>query len=256
APGRRRRQHPDPPGDLRRRPAPRALALRDRARVDRRRARRDAAQSARAARHDLRGPDRLHRLLDRARSRPRVVGDGRALPAPPDAGGRARRAHRHGDPHGQPARGGRRPARQRGGRPRPRPRRLRGGRLRHGDHLRLRLARGRVPGRHHRTRSRDLDGGADRARRQAAQDRPRAATHADRQVDRRGHPRGSDLRLRRPGGRDRQPPARRAGRHHARDRHRRPGRRDRPLLRDDRGGRRPAHPRRPAVDLGDQPGLV
>ena len=38
----------------------------------------------------------------------------------------------------------------------------------------------------------------------------------------------------------------------AADRHRRAGARDRPVLRDDRRGRRPAHPHRPAADLGAQ----
>ncbi len=68
AAGRRRRKHADPLRGLPRRGAARALALCHRAPVHRRRARRRAAQPARAARLRLRGPRRLDRLLDRARS--------------------------------------------------------------------------------------------------------------------------------------------------------------------------------------------
>ena len=75
-------------GTFRRRRAGRALALRDRARVDRRRARRRAAQPARAARPALRRPRRVDRLLDRPAAAPRVDRDGRALPRPRDAGRR------------------------------------------------------------------------------------------------------------------------------------------------------------------------
>ena len=58
---------------------------------------------------------------------------------------------------------------------------------------------GRVRRRHHRPGRRDLDGGADAARRGDPADRPHAAAHADRQVDRRGDPLRRHLRLRRPG---------------------------------------------------------
>ena len=120
--------------------AGRALALRHRARVDRRRARRRAAQPARAARPRLRRPRRLDRLLDRAAAAPGVDGDGRALPRPRDARRRPGPADRDADPHRQPARDRRRPARQRGRRLRAGRRAVRGRRLRHGDHLRRRLA--------------------------------------------------------------------------------------------------------------------
>src|SRR4051794_339570 len=53
----------------------------------------------------------------------------------------------NGDPAGQPARAGSRPARQRGGRVRTVRRAVRRGRLRHRDHLRRRVRRGGVPGR-------------------------------------------------------------------------------------------------------------
>ena len=51
---------------------------------------------------------------------------------------------------------------------RPLRRSVRRRRLRHGDHLRRRLRRGRLPGRRDRPRSRDLDGGAGGAYREAA----------------------------------------------------------------------------------------
>ena len=74
APRRRRRKHADPLRRLPRRGAARALALCHRAPVHRRRARRRAAQPARAARLRLRGPRRLDRLLHRAPARARVAG--------------------------------------------------------------------------------------------------------------------------------------------------------------------------------------
>jgi type III pantothenate kinase len=115
----------------------------------------------------------------------------------------ARACDRDADPLRQPARDRRRPARQRGRRLRPV-----GGACvvvdfgtaitydvvsADGEYL------GGVifPGR------RDLDGGADRARGRAAEDRPRAAARADRQVDGRRDPLGRRLRLRRPGRRHR-----------------------------------------------------
>ena len=87
---RRRRQHPDALRHVPRRRARRALALRDRARVDRRRARLDDAQPARAARDRARGHQLVDRVLDGAGARARVARDGRALPRPHDARGRAR----------------------------------------------------------------------------------------------------------------------------------------------------------------------
>ena len=57
--------------------------------------------------------------------------------------------------------------------------------------------RRRVPRRHHLPGRRDLDGGADRARRRAPEDRPHAAARADRQVDGRRDPLRRRLRLRR-----------------------------------------------------------
>ena len=59
------------------------------------------------------------------------------------------RQDRHADPHRQPARARRRPARQRGRRVGALRRRLHRRRLRHRDHLRRRLGRGRVPRRDH-----------------------------------------------------------------------------------------------------------
>ena len=90
-------------------------------------------------------PRRLDRLLDGAPARARVDGDGRALPRPRDARRRPGDEDGDGDPLRQPARDRRRPARQRGGDPRAL--RWPGGvrRLRHGDDLRRRLRRGRVP---------------------------------------------------------------------------------------------------------------
>ena len=120
---RRRRQHADPPRHLRRRRADRALALRHRARVDGRRARRRAAQPARAARADVRRHRRLDRLLHRAAAAAGVDGDGAALPRARDAAGRAGAEDRHADPLRQPARDRPRPARQRRRRLRPRRRR-------------------------------------------------------------------------------------------------------------------------------------
>ena len=98
--------------------ARRALALRDDPDLDRRRARRRAAQPARAARAGLRRPRRVDRLLDRPAARARVARDGRALPRPRDARRRAGAEDRDGDPLRQPARDRRRPARQRGRDPR------------------------------------------------------------------------------------------------------------------------------------------
>ena len=71
-----------------------------------------------------------------------------------------------------------------------------------------------------------------------------AAALGDRQDDRRRDPLRRRLRLRRPGRRDRAPPARRAGRRDGDDRHRRPRGRDRAVHRRDRRGRRPPHAHR------------
>ena len=70
--------------------ARRTLALRDGAQLDRRPARRRAAQPARAARRDVRGPACLDRLQHRPAARAGVALDGRALSAPRHARGRAR----------------------------------------------------------------------------------------------------------------------------------------------------------------------
>ena len=67
-----------------------------------------------------------------------------------------------------PARVGSGPAGQRGCRIRALRRRLRGGRLRHRDHLRRRFGRRRVPGGRDRPRGRDLHAGARGAGREAA----------------------------------------------------------------------------------------
>ena len=95
-------------------------------------------------------------------------------------------------------------------------------RLRHRDHLRRRLGRGRVPRRDHRPGHRDLARGARAARGEALAGRARRAARADRQDHRRRGPLGDHLRLRRPGRRHRRPAARRARRRGPGDRHRRP----------------------------------
>ena len=96
---RRRRQHPDPLRHLPRRRAGRALALRHRARVDRRRARRRAAQPARAARLRLRADlDASIVSSTVPQLEPEWTRDGRALPRPRDARRRPGHEDRHADP--------------------------------------------------------------------------------------------------------------------------------------------------------------
>ena len=90
-------------GTFRERRARRALALRDGARLDGRRARRRAAQPARAARGDVRRPAGVDRLQHRAAARAGVGLDGRALPRARDARRRAGTEDRDADPHRQPA---------------------------------------------------------------------------------------------------------------------------------------------------------
>ena len=198
-----------------------ALAHRDAPRADLRRARRPGARALRAA-----------RALDRARSTD-VILSTVVPPLLPDLGARLRQAlrapaarrrpghpHRHADPLREPARGRRRPHRERrGGRRadgRPRDRR----RLRHRHHLRLRLGPRRVP------RRRDLpghprgDGGALRPRLDAPPHRDRAAAHRDRPHHDPVAPVGPALRLRGHGGRH-------GGAHPRRARRRGAGRRDR-----------------------------
>ena len=136
APRGRRRQHPDALRHLPRGGADRALALCDRADVDRRRARLGAEQPARAARRPHARPRRDRRLLDRAGPRGRVGGDGRALPRPRAGGRRAGDPHRHADPDRQPARARRRPPGERDRRARRARRPVRRRRLRHGGQLR------------------------------------------------------------------------------------------------------------------------
>ena len=85
-------------------------------------------------------------------------------------------------------------------------------RLRDRDHLRRRLGDGRIPRRDHHAGRRDLDRRALRARREAAQGRARGAAVADRQVDGRSDPQRDRVRFRRPGRRDRAPAPRRARR--------------------------------------------
>ena len=82
-----------------------------------------------------------------------------------------------------------------------------------------------------------------------------APARADRQDDDRRDPRRRRLRVRGHGRRHPRAPARRARRGDAGDRDRRPGERDRAVLRVDRRRRRPAHAHRPAADLGTQPVL-
>ena len=190
--------------------------------VDRRRARRGAAQPARAARDRPRRPRRLDRLLDRAPARARVGGDGRALPRPPDA----RRRPRDEDRACRSATTTRARSAPTGSSTRSRPTIASGAPCIVVDFgtavtYDAGLGRGRVPRRHHLPGHRDLAGGADLARGRAAEDRPRAAALADRQDDRRRDPLGRRLRLRRPGRRHRPAPARRAGRRDRGDRHRR-----------------------------------
>ena len=222
-------------GTFRGRRARRALALRHRARVDRRRARRGAAQPARAARRRARRPRRLDRLLDGAAAASPSGRDGRALPRPPHARRRARACKT-----GMPIRYDN-------------PREIGADRLvnavaaydarrrrrascvdfgtaitydvvsAEGEYLGGIIAPGR----------RDLDGGADRARgAQAAADRPRRAALADRQVDGRRDPLRRRLRLRRPRSTASCAAcATSSGPRRDDDRHRRPGRAHRALHR-------------------------
>ena len=141
----------------------------------------------------------------------------------------------------RPARGRARPDRERRRGPCA-PRRARGRRrLRDLDQLRRRLGRRRVRRRRAGARHRGLDGRALRARRATAEGAVRRAGARDQPDDHRRAPVGPGLRLRRPGGRDRQPhPSRAGGPRRARDRHGRPRRPDRTALRDD-------HRRRPGA---------
>ena len=81
-------------------------------------------------------------------------------------------------------------------------RRVHRGRLRHGDQLRRRLGRRRVPRRRDLAGDRDLAGGAGGPRRAAAAGGHRGAAPRDRQGHRGGDPGRRGLRLRRPGRRD------------------------------------------------------
>ena len=192
------------------------LALRDGARLDRRRARRRAARAARAARPRLRRPRRLHPLLHRPAAAAGVDRDGEPLPRPRHARRRAGRANRDADPDGQPARARRRPAANAVA-----AHAALGGPcvvVDFGTAITYDVvsARRRVPRRHHRAGRGDLARGAHHPRGRDPQDRPHRAAHADRQVDRRRDPLGRRLRLRRPGRRHRHAPARRARRGNAR----------------------------------------
>ena len=103
-----------------------------------------------------------------------------ALPRGARRAGRAQDADRHAGPDGQPARAGRRPARQRGRGLRALRRRVHRRRLRHRDQLRRRLLGGRVPRRRDLPRDRDLARGARPARRGAAQGAPLTPARGDR----------------------------------------------------------------------------
>ena len=247
APRRRRRQHADPPRRVPRRRAGRRLALRDRARVDRGRARRRAAQPARAARPRLRRPRRVDRLLDRAAAAAGVDRDGRALPRPRDAGGRPGRADRAcrsgsttrarsaptGSSTPSPPSSARRAVRvvdfgtaitfdvvRAGGE-------YVGGIIAPGVEISMEALTSRAAAipRIDLTPPRALIG--------------KSTVEAIRS--------GVDLRLRRAGRRDRRPPARGAGRGDRGDRDRRPGGRDRAVLRPDRRRRRHADAHGPAA---------
>ena len=133
-------------------------------------------------------------------------------------------------------------------------RHLRRGRLRDCDHLRRGLGGRRVPGRDHHPRGRDLDRRAVRARGQAAQGRAGRAPLADRQVDRRRDPqRGSPTASR---VRWRGSSAACAASSATTSRSSLTGGLAQVLVpfisRDDRRGRRPAHPDRAAADLRAQ----
>ena len=138
------------------------------------------------------------------------------LPRPRDAGGRPGPADRHADPLRQPARDRARPARQRRRGARALRRAVRRRRLRdRPSHIDIVSADGEYIGGMIVARDRDLDRGADRARREAPAGRARRAARADRQVDGRRDPLRRGLRLRRDGRRDRDAPARRARRGHS-----------------------------------------
>ena len=259
AAGDRRRKHADPPGRLRRRRAGRALAVRDRGRRDRRRARGAGLRPARAC-------EASSSARSTGRSSPRWSPSSR--PSTPamcerylDGALPDRRARASST--GMPIR-------------LDNPRELGADRLvnavaayerfggpcavvdfgtaitfdvvsAEGEYLGGVIGPGRG----------DLDGGARGAGREAAADRARRAPRRARRGDRQDHPGeppvGDRLRLRRGGRRDRPPRAARARRRGAVRRHGRPCRGDRPLLRDDRRGRRPADADRPAPDLGEEP---
>ena len=227
--------------------AARALALRDRAPVDRRRARRRAAQPARAARLRLRAtstprssPRPCPSSSPSGRRWPRAISATRCSRSGP--GTKTGMAIRYDNP-----------------------REIGADRLVNAVAIRERFggpavcvdfgtattfdvvsARGRVPRRLADDRHRDLARSALRTRRAAAEGRPRAAAQRDRQEHDRRDPLGRRVRLRRRDRRDPAPPLRRARRAHRRGRHRRPGAAGRALHRGDRGGRRPADAHRPA----------
>ena len=150
----------------------------------------------------LRGVDlERHRQRHRRERRPHAHRhDGRVRPPRVRARGdrgRARHQDRDGHPLREPARGRRRPHRQRGrGYEWAGARHRR--RLRHRDHLRLRDAQGRVPGRRHHARRADQRRGALLARGAPAPRRARAPAARRRPQPRPLDAVGHRLRLRRP----------------------------------------------------------
>ena len=243
-----------PPRGLRRRRARRALALSHRRRRDR--ATSSPSGSPACSRSAALEPAEVEAIVVSSvvpQLGGRVRGDGERYFEAPQPDGRARGQDRDADPDRQPARGRRRPARQRGRRLRADRRRLRRRSTSapainfdvvsaEGEYLGGVIApRGRdLAGRRWPSAAARSRGSSSRRRRRRSARRPAA------------HPVGIiygfagliDGIVRRIEAR--------AGRRADAARHRRPGARDRPVLRDDRRGGRSAHADRAAPDLGAQ----
>ena len=234
---RRRRQHADRLRALRRRPARRALAGRDRGAADGDELAALIGRLLELARSRLETLGRLP-LLDRARARPRVRGVRRALPATRRSSSSGRASNRHPDPVRQPARGRARPDRELRRRERALRRAVHRRRLRHLDELRR-----RSPPRASTSAACSRRGSRSRWRRSSSGPRAwsRSTSSSRRAVIGKttvgGAPVRARLRLRGPGRRHRDAHARRARRGRPGDRDRRPRRPDRPALRDDRARR-------------------
>ena len=140
APRDRRRQHPDPRGDVRRRTSWWSTGASPPC-ASRPRTSWPAGVSSLLGLRELAAPRRGRgdRLVGRAVARARVRPADRALPRRQRGARGPVAADGDADPDRQPARAGRRPAGERGGGLRPRGRGVHRGRLRHGDQLRRRV---------------------------------------------------------------------------------------------------------------------